>query len=278
MLSLHKIINGVWMIEESSAAAYLPYVTDFIQHPVAPRAARQPEKFLSLYNGRDSRSMVDNLNDAPEDSVAVINISGAITKHDQECGPDGMVSKASILSSCFASENIKGVILKIDSGGGEGSGMRAMCEALSLKNKPVIAFIDDMACSAAYGIASGCDYIVAGSALSQVGSIGTYLTIADYEKYYEKQGIKLTEIYATLSSDKNKPYHEALKGNLEPLRSLADRFNEDFLSMIEKNRADKLSDSRKVWGTGKVWFAEDALKIGLIDEINTFSNTLNSFV
>ena len=39
----------------------------------------------------------------------------------------------------------------------------------------------------------------------------------------------------------------------------------------------KLKDGRKV-GHRKVWFADDALKLGLIDEINSFTNTLKSFL
>ena len=266
------------MIEESFAANFIPYVTTFLNNPSRINTDRKPESFIQFYNGSDSRRDIERIEDAPAGSVAVISITGAITKHDQDCGPDGMQSKASVLKACFSTENIKGVVLKIDSGGGEGMAMRLMSEALSEKNKPVIAFIDDRACSAAYGIASSADYIVANSDLAQIGSIGTYLTIADYEKFYEMQGVKLIEIYASLSTDKNKDYYEALKGNLEPLRKVADHFNESFLAMIENNRKEKLTADRKVWGTGKVWFAQDALELGLIDEINTFSNTLNSFI
>lgn len=266
------------MIEESFALNYLPLVTSFLTDPQRSVNPREHEDFLSLYNGQDSRNSIRDLRDAPHGSIAVISISGAITKHDQECGPDGMQSKASIIKECYSLKNIKGVILKIDSGGGEGTAMRLMSEAISERNKAVIAFIDDFACSAAYGIASGCDYIVANSEVAQMGSIGTYLTIADYEKYYEQKGIRLVEIYATLSKDKNKDYYEALKGNLEPLRKVADKFNEMFISSIEKNRDGKLTEKREVWGTGKVFFAEEALKLGLIDEINSFSNTLNIIV
>lgn len=278
MLLLHKILNGVWMIEESFALNYLPLVTSFLTDPKRQSSPREPENFLSIHNGSDSRNIIKELRDAPSGSIAVVSISGAITKHDQECGPDGMQSKAQIMRECFSLDNIKGMVLKIDSGGGEGTAMRLMSEAISDRNKPVVAFIDDFSCSAAYGIASGCDYIVANSEVAQVGSIGTYLTIADYEKYYEQKGIRLVEIYASLSKDKNKDYFEALNGNLEPLRKVADKFNEMFISSIEKNRDGKLTASREVWGTGKVYFAEEALKLGLIDEINSFSNTLNIIV
>lgn len=266
------------MIEESFALNYLPLVTSYLIDPQRTALSRDREDFLSIHNGLDSRNAIRDLRDAPVNSIAIISISGAITKHDQECGPDGMVSKAAILKECYSLDNIKGVIIKIDSGGGEGMAMRLMSEALAERNKPVIAFIDDFACSAAYGIASGCDYIVANSEMAEVGSIGTYLTVADYQKFYEQQGIRLIEIYATLSKDKNKPYYEALNGNLEPLRQVADKFNEKFISTIEKNREGKLTSGREVWGTGKVYFAEDAMALGLIDEINSFQNTLNMIV
>lgn len=278
MLFKHKIINGIWMIEPAFANNYLPYITNFITSPQAVNTNRLPEKFLAVYNGYDSNSAIKDIKDAPQGSLAVINISGAITKHDQDCGPDGMLSKAEVLRAAFKSQNIEGVILNIDSGGGEGLAMRLFTEAIAEKNKPVVAFINDFACSAAYGIASACDHIVANSELATVGSIGTYMTIADYSDYYQKQGIKLTDVYASASTDKNKEYIEALKGNLEPVRNIANTFNEAFLSQIEYNRKDKLTADRSVWGTGKTWFAKEALSIGLIDEINTFSNTLKSFV
>jgi len=278
MIFLHKILNGVWMINPDFADNYLPYITASLRGQRMTIPSRQPESFFTIYNGSESDRSIRNIKDAPEGSIAVINIAGAITKHDQECGPDGMVSKSSVLRSCYESQNIKGVIIKVDSGGGEGKAMRQMAQAISERNKPVIGFVDDFACSAAYGILSGCDYIVANSEFAEVGSIGTYMTVTDYSKFWENEGIKLIDVYATASSDKNSEYLQAIKGNVEPLRKVADTFNEGFLSMIEKNREGKLTSGRDVWGTGKVFFSKDALKIGLIDEINTFTNTLKSFV
>lgn len=279
MLFKHKILNGIWLIEQSFANNYLPYITHFLNSPLLVREDRAPEPFLHIYkNGRESEDHINSIREAPEGSIAVIDIAGAITKHDQECGPDGMLSKSEVLRSTFSTPNISGVILRIDSGGGEGMAMRGFVEAMHERNKPVVAFIDDMACSAAYGIASAADHVVANSELATVGSIGTYLTIADYTKYYENQGIKLTDVYAEASTDKNKPYLEALKGNFKPVQELANSFNDYFLDLIQTNRGDKLSADRKKWGTGRTWQASEALDLGLVDEINTFSNVLNSFV
>ena len=209
--------------------------------------------------------------------VALMRIAGSITKHDQDCGPAGMATKADLLRRCYANDHIKAVVLVIESGGGEVGAVRIMDEAVAGRNKPVGAFIDDYAYSAAYGIATACDLVVAGSAQARTGSIGTYLTIADYSERYKQMGIKLTDIYASASTDKNREYLEALGGNPEPLRKMVDVYNEHFLSTVEKNRAGKLTAGREVWGTGKEWFAPEAVELGLIDGIDTLDNFINYF-
>lgn len=285
MIFLHGIFNQVWMMDAAYAANYLPLVVSYIKGNNAE--VKQERTFSDSFRIAVASNQgyelsdygsISSPEDAPAGSIAVINITGAITKHDQECGPAGMQTKSNLLRRCYANQNIKGILLNIDSGGGSGDAMRLMAETISERNKPVIAFIDDNACSAAYGIASACDYVVANNTLAYVGSIGTYLSIVDYTEYFKKEGINLIEVYASASKDKNAEVREAIKGNTEPLRKLADRFNEAFIQSIEKNRSGKLTAGREAWGTGKLLHAEDALKLGLIDEINTFSNTLNSFV
>jgi signal peptide peptidase SppA len=274
MLYLHNIINGVWLIDPDYANNYLPLVAAFMRGERFDSSVRETESFVSVYHNET----VCSDDEIPLNSVAVINISGAITKYDQDCGPSGMISKSNVLRKFFLNDNVKGVILKIDSGGGEGNAMRVMQDAIIDRNKPVIAFIDDLACSAAYGIASGCDVIVANSSTARVGSIGTYITVSDYTKYWEQQGIRLIDVYASQSKDKNSAYYEALKGNLEPIRAIADRYNSDFIETVKLNRSEKLAEDINSWSTGKVFFADEALKIGLIDSIDSFKNTLNYFV
>lgn len=189
-----------------------------------------------------------------------------------------MTVKANLLRRCYANDNIKGIVLNVDSGGGEGMAMRLMAEAINERNKGVIGFVDDYACSAAYGILAACDVIVANSEQARIGSIGTYITIADYTKYFEKQGIKLTDVYASDSTEKNIEYREAIKGNTKPVQEIANRFNDYFLNHVETSRDDKLLSDKKSWGTGKVFFAKEAMDLGLIDEIDSFQNILNYFV
>ncbi len=285
MLYKHGIINKIWLMDPSFGANYLPLVVSYIKgnnnlQPVE-RSLSDDLRFAVSADGSFEISEYGEAippEDAPDGSIAIINITGAITKHDQDCGPSGMVTKSNILERCYANKNIKGVVLKIDSGGGSGDAMRLMADTISDRNKPVVAFIDDNACSAAYGIASGCDIVVANSNTAYVGSIGTYISIADYTEYLKKEGISIIEVYATASKDKNIEVREALKGNVAPLRKYADKFNEMFLSMVETARKDQLKTDRSTWGTGKLYYADEAMEIGLIDAIDKFTNILNYFV
>jgi len=279
------------MIEPGFASNYLPLVTDYLSgkrmEPISRISSDEREitdrngiKTAIIQNGTYNVSEYGRYGapeDAPENSIAIIHITDAITKQDQECGPSGMKTKSSLLQRCYNNSRIKAIALVIDSGGGEGYAMRMMNESIKQRTKPVAAFIDDFACSAAYGIASACDFVIANSTMARIGSIGTYTTIADFTEYYSQKGIKLTEIYATASKDKNNDYYEAVKGNLDPIRNVCNQFNEVFLSLVESNRTGKLTAERKDWGTGKVYFAQEAVDLGLIDGIDTFENFLNYF-
>lgn len=283
MLHKHGILSNVWLMEEQFASNYLPIVISYLKGNTQPSQTKKEEFFRVALNNSTGYEITEYgydvaPEDAPKDSIAIIDISGVIEKHDQSCGPSGMITKSRILQRCYSTDNIKGIVLNIESGGGSGMGMRLISETIAKRNKPIVAFVSDFAASAAYGIASGADIIVANSNYARVGSIGTYMTIASYEEKLKKEGIQLVEVYATASKDKNKDYYDALKGDTKEIQKIADTFNEMFLSMVETNREGKLTADRSSWGTGKMYFAPEALELGLIDNIDSFSNILNYFV
>ena len=77
-----------------------------------------------------------------------------------------------------------------------------------------------------------------------------------------------TVLYSLEVEDKVKSYKFIL---------CAAKSKEDFISNVEKGRGDKLLKPRSEWGTGKTYFADEALSIGLIDAIDTFDNVVNYF-
>jgi protease-4 len=161
-------------------------------------------------------------------------------------------------------------MLDIDTPGGEGYAAMQMVQAIRQMNKPVISFINDFATSAGYMIASVSDQIFANSPLAITGSIGTYIQVADFRKQLEMEGITLHEIYAKDSVDKNRDYREAINYNHELVRERANRFNDEFLATVKTGREGRLNADQDEWGTGKTFYANEALEMGLIDGIMTF--------
>lgn len=210
--------------------------------------------------------------------ILVIALAGVVTKYnDYWDGTHGTLSIVEILNQAYADDSIAGVILKLDSPGGEARACYHVYEAIVNRNKPVIAFVDDLACSAAYYMAAPADLIIANYKTAQIGSIGVLTTVADYREYFEKLGIKIEDVYSSFSKDKNSEFRSYLDGDKEPLIKKLDVIAEDFISNVEKGRGEKLKADRKEWGTGKVYFAEEALELGLIDAIDSFSNISNYF-
>jgi len=124
---------------------------------------------------------------------------------------------------------------------------------------PVVAFIEGMAASAAYWIISGATKIIASSDLDRIGSIGTMLLVEDLQPYFESQGVKFHEVYATLSVDKNKDLNQVLDGNYKPYQqNVLDVINAKFLSTIRANRSG-VEDGTL---SGKIYFAPEAIALG----------------
>jgi ClpP class serine protease len=286
MLYYHNILNGVWFIEPSFANNYIHYVTNWLKGVNNESNSKEQAKKTGLRIGIPENGSyvispegIDiDPEDAPANSIAILNINGVITKHDQFCGEVGMTTKADILQRCYNNANIKGVVIVGESGGGDGNAMRLMVSKIAERNKPVIGFVEDYSFSAMYGILAACDMIIANSEIAQVGSIGTYITLVDYSKQLEMEGISVKEIYATKSTDKNKIFNDAINGVPEGVigvRAICDKFNEYFLQTVSDGRSDRLNAPEKDWGTGKTFFASEALKMGLIDGIDTIENVIN---
>jgi signal peptide peptidase SppA len=281
---IQEIYNGNWRIEKSFADGYLPLLKSFLDGNLSnqdfshDRLESSP-RYVTFKNGVYTLSSYGDYASpeaAPSDSIALLKVHGAITYYDQYCGSSGMSTKTNLLDRMAQNPNINAIVLEIRSGGGEGFASQKFSNEISKIEKPVIAFVEDYAMSAAYEIAAACDWITANTPSAVVGSIGTYITIADLEQYWKNEGIRLIEVYAQKSSDKNKDYYEALKGNTSLVQANADTFNEFFLAEIKSGRGSRLTAGEETWGTGKTFFAEEALSLGLVDEIASFREVIQS--
>jgi protease-4 len=217
-----------------------------------------------------------SFSEAPKNSLALIPVIGAVSKY-YDCGVAGTSDMARWIKEANDAPNISGIILQIDSPGGMVDGTQTLVDAILNSHKPVTAFVDDgMAASAAMWIASAADEIVLSQKTDMVGSIGVLTTLADYSGYFEQKGIKLHEIYATQSSDKNKDYRDALKGDYKAVKDELSFIAAEFIAAIKQNRSAQLNLEAGDPFTGKMYFADQAIEIGLADRIGSIEHAVEA--
>ena len=72
--------------------------------------------------------------------------------------------------------------------------------------------------------------------MAEVGSIGVYTSVADFNAYYASQGLPVHDIYSKLSSEKNADYKSAIAGDDKPMIKRLDRLAAEFIMHIKDNR------------------------------------------
>jgi protease-4 len=175
------------------------------------------------------------------------------------------------LQAAFSDSNVKAVVLAIDSPGGaplEAERINFMIAALKKKhNKPVYAVIQNVGASAAYMIAMNTDRIYAGR-YSLVGSIGAVMSSWDVHKALNKFDIH-QDVYASgqLKSMLN-PFTAPTDAAKQKAQELVNKAGSMFVEEVKVKRGSKLLNNVE-YGTGEIWDGDQALKIGLIDELGT---------
>jgi len=263
ILLASAILKEIWAIEPRTALAYGSTLSLILnEKKVVIQEQEQIQPFAVSSNG----VIKGDIEEADRDSIAVIPVIGPLMKYSQFCGPVGMKTIGRWIQRVDRDDNFKAIVLNIDSPGGTVAGTEQLANIIKETNKPIVAFVDGMACSAGMWIASAADEIIASLPNDEIGSIGVMISFADMQPYWEEQGVKFHRINADQSSEKNKVIYDALEGNYEGIRKeMLNPVADTFIETIKSNRPQVTDDML----TGKVFFAKD-VKGTLIDEIGNF--------
>jgi protease IV len=192
------------------------------------------------------------------DHIARLSIDGLIT---------GDQATLDLVERIASSDQIKAVILRIDSPGGTTAGSEALYEALrnTAAKKPVVAVMDSVAASGGYITAIAADHIVArGNTIT--GSIGVIFSYPEVSKLLDTLGVKVEEIKSAELKAEPTPY----KPLTEKVRAVTNEMVQDsfnwFVGLVAERR--KLSDAQaRVLADGRVYTGRQAVKNGLIDAL-----------
>lgn len=214
-----------------------------------------------------TKGMSDQLSYSIEDGIAVIPIHGLLTKRDEMFfGTTNYDDIRMAVSQALWDDDVESIMLDIDSPGGEVGGLFDLVDFIyeSRNQKPIYAYANDSAFSAAYAIASACSKIFV-NRTSGVGSIGVIATHTDISEADRKMGVKYTTIFAGDKKNDLTP-HEPLSENAkDELQEEVNRLYEMFLSTVARNRGISVELVRATQATS--YYGENAINIALADEI-----------
>lgn len=212
----------------------------------------------------------------PECTVAVVPVSGAISTLENE---DELTAVADEINNLIyqaeTADNIKGILLEIDSPGGNAVASEMIMNAVKRAAKPTVALIREQGTSGAYLAATGADTIIA-SRMSDIGSIGVTQSYVETAGEIAKDGKK----YVQLSAGKYKDMGDPDRPLTDEERAIVMRdlnaTHAAFIELVAKNRNLPVEDVKKL-ADGSSMLGEMALQNKLIDAIGDEDTAMDWF-
>jgi protease-4 len=214
---------------------------------------------------------------AGKPAVGVVVAEGEIVDGDQSPGMIGGDSTARLIREAREDENIKAVVLRVDSPGGgvfPSEVIRREVELTKAAGKPVIVSMGDLAASGGYWISMNADKIIA-SPSTITGSIGIFGLWVNYPQAIGKLGLRTDGSATTWIAGAIDPSREYDPRLGEVIQSVIDRGYQQFIGKVAGARG-KTSEEIDQIARGRVWSGAQAKDRGLVDELGTFDDAVKA--
>jgi protease-4 len=210
-------------------------------------------------------------------AVGVIVAQGEIVGGDARQGRVGATSTAELIQRARQDDDIKAVVMRIDSPGGMVQASELIREQLDLTRKagkPVVVSMGDLAASGGYWIAMGGDEVLADAA-TITGSIGVFGLIPTFEGAADKLGITTESVSTTWlggATDLTRPLDRRLEQVISQM--IGSNYRE-FLSLVAERRKSTPERINEV-AQGRVWTGAQARERGLVDGLGGIDDAVKS--
>ena len=209
--------------------------------------------------------------------IYVVPLEGDIVESQTEvfAGEENINVSETLEKLNIAKENnkIKAVVLRVNSPGGSALTSDIIAEKVKelAEEKPVYVSMSSVAASGGYYISTNAHKIFV-DRNTITGSIGVVSILPDFSKLITDNGVNIEKIFDGEYSDlysadsfTEKKYNKIYNSNL--------KVYEDFLNVVSKGRRiDK--EKLKTIAEGRIWTGDEAIKIGLADEIGGLNETI----
>ena len=236
--------------------------------------------------GEDQLQEVVLIKSKAKEKILILDISGIIGISST---PSILDREGNFLSRIYyrlqkAAEDkmIKGVILRLDTPGGEVTASDILYnEILEFKKEtgiPVLALMMGITASGGYYIASACDSIIAHPS-TITGSIGVISIFPNIEELLKKIGVKVNIIKSGSMKDSGSSFRKLTSNERIVFQDVVNEFYERFLEVVYKRRQNyfSLQELKKI-ADGRIYTASQAYELKLIDEIGYFDTAMKKML
>ena len=212
------------------------------------------------------------------EKVAVIYVQGTMLTGNVPSGLGYATSEeiSENIREAVKDENVKAIVLRINSGGGSPSAAQEIIEEIKRAQKagvPVVISMGDTAASAAYYISAPADYIIANPSTS-TGSIGVIWTFQNLSAYYDDEGVE----YYIAKSGEMKDMGGSWRGLTDEEKEYADKVilenYEEFVSQVAEGRNMSRSEVKEL-ADGRIYTGLTAKKLGLVDGLGNLYDAID---
>jgi serine protease SohB len=209
--------------------------------------------------------------------VPVVRLSGIIGFSTPLRPGLTLASVARPLDRAFAWPRGRAVALLINSPGGSAVQSHLVFQRIrqlaAEKERPVIAFVEDVAASGGYMIACAADEIVADPS-SIVGSIGVIGASFGFAKLIDKIGVERRIYTSGVNKAMLDPFLPENPDHVARLKAIQEDIHASFIDLVKSRRGAKLSGPPDDLYSGEYWAARKGIEYGLVDRIGDLRSTL----
>lgn len=247
-------------------------ITETALHTILEIAARENESPQAVA-AKLGRNLQNTYSVTERDGVAIIPVTGPLFRYANLFTMISGASSYELIARDFttALENpqIKGIILDIDSPGGEVNGVSELSNMVfaARGKKPVVAYASGDAASGAYWIASAADEIVVSetSALGSIGVVGMY---------QGKSGKSAEAVEIVSSQSPHKRLDPTTDDGRSRLQIRIDSMADVFIETIARNRNVSAENVQNHYGGGDVMIGAKAVSAGLADRVGSLEGLI----
>ena len=232
------------------------------------------DNVADIYDYYEKRVEDGKIGNPRNGTIAVIYAEGSIL-YDPTDVTEGVITPDNILQKiekAMKTKNLKGIVLRVNSGGGSALASEIIYQELTKLNIPIYVSMSDTTASGGYYISMAGNKVFANNA-TITGSIGVVSMLPKFNNAQNKYGVhsnsvskgKYSEIY-----DSFEPLSEESRAKIS--QSMQETYKE-FKSRVSKNR--KIDENTlEGYAQGKIWLGDEAKNINLIDGIASLDEVI----